>query len=234
MTYTSEHARWYDAEGYATLFSADRPVSAFRAQKLINNVNHIRDVSTQTRILQVAKVGETVATTTVGSNIWSVWRQYQIPWTALGPRTFAKAIVRVGGFIASGGTDGTAYLRFGMFPLGYRLSQPNALAWYGETSFSNTTSSVIVSTSIDVTWMPTFTRVESVSGAKRRRSDAVNPDTRMGLVGYDPQSDGTFAPSVVDVGALNFVLFVRGNSIAAEETVSLTLLELREYGGGSP
>lgn len=226
MSYTSDAGKWIDTAGLDTLTSNDKPLSAWRCRTLANNINHLRDITTQTRISEVAAVGASVAQTDVAGDKYGIWAHYVIPWTVLGPKTLATPVVRIGGFRDAAGTS---YLRAAMFPIGASVSG-TPMAELAETSFTAESSTVLVESELAITW-PSDTMPRPGKPAPPVPASLVR-----NLTGLDPLTkDGaTFAPSAVSVILVQFVLFARGASPSSDETLDLTLLELREYGGGTP
>lgn len=231
MSYTSSSGKWVDTAGLDDWYEADKPVSAYRSQILINNINHLRDVHTHTRISQTTIVGGTIVSSDIAGDDPSILCQYVVPWTTLAPRTLATPVLRIGGFR---GSAGTSELSAGLFPMNARPDgdgRSNAIAWWDETAFTNTTSAVIIDGEETVTY-PGST-VSTPLGRVRRRSSLAPTALREKFRGEDPQSDGTMAPSSVTTIMVQLAIFGRSSG-GGSATIHLTLVELREYGGGTP
>jgi hypothetical protein len=221
MSYTSTGGSWIDTEGLDVLFAADKPVSAWRARTLVNNLNHLRDVTTQTRISLVARDGETLPTHALSGDRWGIWAHFTTPWTMLGPKILATPVVRIG---AHRSDTSTAEVAVGFYPVGQRFGS-NPLAYLNATSFTATTPTVVVESEVAISW-------PDISGKG-------GPST-LGLTrtveGADPLSkdEMTIAPSKIDVVMVQVVLFARDQGPNEDDDLVLDLFEVREYGGGAP
>jgi|GEM_PF-3302322 len=212
MSYTSAAAAWIESD-LTTDTTADRPVSARLGLTLANNVNHLRDTCTQARVSHMAYVGETlISTDYAGGTQATPLLQYTVPWSVLapGPRGFARPVLRVGAHRA---TAGTSYLSAGLFLMGARQSASGngAIAFWPETSFTNTSAAIVIQAAADVYWY-----------------HGSNPSGVMTFGGTDPLSDGSSSKSAPRSVMVTLAIWVRHTG--SSET-RISLVNLREFSG---
>ena len=177
MSYSSAYAAWIDSAGLAAWFAADTPVDTFSCQVLINNLNHLRDTSTQARISQIGTAYFADSDDITGSDqpgiIWSA----STPWSVVAPEKLARPVLRIGGYRS---TAGTSYMSAGLWPYGARphASGQGALAFWPETTFTNTTAAIIIEAAADVVSQ----RVAVDGGAGRVVSGSSSTKTTIQLV----------------------------------------------------
>ena len=224
MSYTSNAGSWIDTEGLDVLFGADEPVSAWRARTLANNLNHLRDVTTQTRISVVARVGETLPTYGLIGDRWGIWASFATPWTRLGPTTLAAPVVTIG---AHRSDTGTAEVAVGFYPIGQRFGS-NPLAYLPATAFTATTPTVVAGGELAIGW-PDISGKGGGGGGGRR-------GLTRSFQGADPKTTDatTIGPSSVDVIMLQVIIFARDQDPSGDDDLMLDQFEVREYGGGTP
>lgn len=218
MSYTSTAGAWIETPGLDVLTAADKPLTTMRARLLNNNLQHLRDTSTQERVSIVAMTGDDIT----GGDAGSFTRSSPVvsittPWSVLSPAKLARPVLRVGASVASG----TGYVSAALYPTGTRHSADgrSALAFWESSGFTNTTPAIVIEDAAAITWSKSRASV-----APWNRPPPADDGFRA-YPGSDPKSDGTYEPSKAWVVTLDLVIWVR----AAE--VDIQLIQLREFSG---
>ena len=223
MSYTSANARWLESAAMDTLFEADKPVTANRARLLMNNLSHLLDTSTQVRISDVAYVGETITPTDFGGDADnpSPVRQYTTRWSGLDGARVARPVLRVG---AHRNAAGTSYLSAGLFPYGARqdASGYGAIAYWPETSFTNTSAAIVIEAAADSRW-------PSIRNSPFNRRKSHPGHVSFGTT--DPDAAGASAPASPLVFLVTLAIWVRHTGTSETR---ISLVELREFSGPTP
>jgi hypothetical protein len=223
VSYTSVQGRRLDAPSLDTYFEEDMPVTSRRAAVLANNINHLRDTCTQQRVSYATYTGQTItATDYAGDSVVSApVMQFTTPWSVLEGDRIARPVLRVG---AHRNAAGTSYLSAGLFALGARQNAfgTGALAYWPETSFTNTSAAVVIEAAADVSW----SRRTRAGWSPFRRTPVYNGLVR--LAGTDPISDGTFEASSPLVLMAVLAIWVRHTGTSETR---ISLVDLREFSG---
>jgi len=220
MSFTSVVGRWYDGENLATLTEGDKPLSAVRCVKLVNNLNHLRDTSTQERVSFAAFNGQTLIPTDISADAVnpSVVFYESCAWSILEGRRLARPVLRVA---AHRSASGTSHISAALFPFGEQQNALGfgALAYWPPEPFTAETPTVVLESAADIRW----SGIRRIFGRLNRPSTGVQQ-----FNGRDPDADGNQIVSSVDVMMTTLVIFVR-NETGADITVSL--VQLREFSG---
>jgi hypothetical protein len=225
--------RRLDAPSLDTYFEEDMPVTSRRAVVLANNVNHLRDTCTQQRVSYATYTGQAITATDFGGDavIASPVMQFTTPWSILEGDRVARPVLRIG---AHRNAAGTSYLSAGLFARGARqnASGTGALAYWPETSFTNTSAAIVIEAAADVTWTRPRreTRTLSLPGGRTLTQSRVvgSPEDFLTLGATDPIADGTFEASSPRVLMAVLAIWVRHTGTSETR---ISLVELREFSG---